>query len=749
MWKNDSSLMLYGRLILPVLIVFVGFALFVKVIWTPQILDEVRQKVIEVEIELLENLSPAVERDLLAGDLAALYMTLRKLENTKSIRGDDNGGRTLARRIKLFNQDGLRIYPLPDSSLPVVKDLYTVTLPMVHNGENLGRIESSFDMKRAISPATQKANELQVLALLIAAGVSAFLVFVYYTTIGRPMMQLAKAARRMGEGDFTLQLPMSAVKLTGTFGEAFSNMQQALEDSQKHLQAKVTEASEHASRYRVVLESVPGALLVLDESGVIEDLNGGTEELFGYERSELAGRSCLELFEGMDCQQKMKDSFLALGEITLDAENIAACKDGSRLPVQITRRAMEVGGALKLILMVVDITQQQIDHEALLSVLEQAQTAARAKSDFLSRMSHELRTPLNAISGFSQLLLECTRAEDEDQRHYIAEINQASDVLIQLINEILDLEQINLGKIELNIEPLNIQAIISGVYRKMNAHAFLQGVSLEQPVIDLEYSVIGDERRVRQVLMNLVSNAIKYNRSGGSVTLEVTQSQAGDGCRISVTDTGRGIDKADLTKLFKPFGRLESPYEGVSGAGIGLAISKRLCEEMNGRIDVSSEIDRGSTFWVELPIDQQTSQNAEGSNIDASGAVRILCIEDNPANMKLMAKLIKKRTGITVSETMMAEEGLMIARKEHPALIFMDINLPGMDGYESLKQLKSSPQTCNIPVVAITASATTPEIKRLKGAAFDDFLIKPIKVEKLDELLWRYLPADDPACSRA
>jgi len=355
-------------------------------------------------------------------------------------------------------------------------------------------------------------------------------------------------------------------------------------------------------------------------------------------------------------------------------------------------------------------------------------------------MSHELRTPMNAILGFSQLLQSDPEHPLADiQRDSVQEILHAGRHLLELINEVLDLARIESGKFTVSQEPVPLMPLIADCLALIRPQAEARSIGIVEAGRGCGEYVLADRVRLKQVLLNLLSNAVTYNRAQG--TLSVVCMRQGDAIQIRVSDTGAGLSAEQQTRLFVAFERLDADQSAVEGAGIGLALSKRLVELMHGEIGVESTPGSGSTFWVRLPIaDGHTEAphdaNAAASDdqVGSSGSHRqwnVLCIEDNPANLRLIERILSRRDDIHLLTAVAPGLGLELAAAHRPALILLDINLPDMDGYDVMKCLREDPATHDIPVVAISANAMPKDLARGKAAGFVDYLTKPLDIDQL------------------
>jgi len=394
-----------------------------------------------------------------------------------------------------------------------------------------------------------------------------------------------------------------------------------------------------------------------------------------------------------------------------------------------------------------DVTQKVALEEALRSAKDEAERAKdeaerakdeaeranRAKSEFLSRMSHELRTPLNAVLGFGQLLeMDDLNAEQHDS---VGQILKGGRHLLDLINEVLDIARIEVGRIALSLEPVGVDDAVLGAVDLIRPLASERGVRLGTEVPDALGYVTADRQRLKQVLLNLLSNAVKYNRPGGSVTVRCLRAAGGE-VRIEVIDDGPGIAPEYLNRLFVPFERLGAESSGVEGTGLGLALSKRLVEVMGGALEVDTAPGRGSTFSLSLPSVESPEVRFERADTKGlvlaalNGEGTLLHIEDNPANLKLIERILSGLRGVKLLSAMQGTLGLDLARQHRPDVILLDLNLPDMQGHEVLGLLRADPRTKDIPVLVVSADATPEQLRRLRAAGARAYLTKPLDIPR-------------------
>ncbi|QZA80057.1 PAS domain-containing hybrid sensor histidine kinase/response regulator [Deefgea piscis] len=483
-----------------------------------------------------------------------------------------------------------------------------------------------------------------------------------------------------------------------------------------------------ASLLFATLESTADGIVVTDLDGHIRHCNAAMMQIWQWSDTHHSEA----LFEWIKPQLKNAEEFqnwldLLYSDPYLESQFAAHLHDGRFY--DFNSQAQRLGEAPEgRIFSVHDSTAIKTSEAALRIAHQKAQAASHAKSEFLSHMSHELRTPLNAILGFAQLIYIDT---DNPQRLLGNYIINAGRHLLDMINEVLDLASIEAGKLTLRHETVDLAPIVRDCCELMQNLASEKNIHL---FIDLPLSgcwVEGDARRIKQILLNFTSNAIKYNRPAGSVTLSISQTQSAN-WRLMVSDTGYGISESDQAQLFMAFSRVGEQQEEIEGTGIGLAFTRKLAQLMQGAVGVKSTLNVGSEFWVDFPaVTPVAAPSSINSGSTEAKQRQILYIEDDQLSQKLMSRIFEQQRAhyvLVLAST--AAEGLLLAQQQIPDLILLDRHLPDATGASLLVQLKMDETTRHIPVIALSGDALAEDIHQAIQLGFDAYLTKPLDIAK-------------------
>ncbi len=500
-------------------------------------------------------------------------------------------------------------------------------------------------------------------------------------------------------------------------------------------------------RFRNIFDHAPIGIVYADLASRVHDANPRFRELIGYDTDSLAERSIADLTYPDD----RADGSLAMGRLLrgevpeVQRNTRLQHRDGTVRWVRMNWRLLRNphGEPQRLVAVVEDITEQLRFQEAERG-RQLAESANRAKSEFLSRMSHELRTPLNAMLGFAQLLdLDRQPRLATHQQGWVRQILQAGWHLLEMINDTLDLSRIEAGMLRLVLVPVAIEPLVAHCVAMVGPAALQRRITLQLHIDDDASHALGDETRLKQVMINLLSNAVKYNVAGGRVVVRSRRLDA-QTLEIRVLDTGLGLDDAQMADLFQPFNRLGREQSDTEGTGIGLVISRRLAELMGGALNAESVAGVGATFVLRLPLAPMPAPQP-GIGLppaDASDRYRhrrVHYVEDNETNVEVMRGILAQRPQVTLEVSTLGLDGLTAIRSQRPDLILLDMHLPDVDGLELLRQLQRDPACADIPIVVVSADATPTRIAEALAAGARHYLTKPLNLASflsvLDDML--------------
>jgi PAS domain S-box-containing protein len=592
------------------------------------------------------------------------------------------------------------------------------------------------ELAKLIIPPGLRLQHTHGLARYLATGES--------TVLNR---RITLTAMRADGSEFPVELAIArhSSDVPATFSCAVRDL------SQQHAAQQQLQAGE--VRLQHVLDSMLEGCQIIDRSWRYRYLNQGAVTHSGMGRDELLGRTMMEVYPGIEATplfgalqhcmherlpRRMENQFTYPdGAVAWFDVSIQPVEEGLFvLSIDITMRKQAeetlVATNDRLEQRVVERTQQlETSNRNLMLAKSEADAANEAKSNFLSRMSHELRTPLNAILGFGQLLEldDLTPLQHESVHHLV----KGGRHLLALINEVLNITQVESGHLDISLETVALIELVPECCALMRPLAAQRLIQLDDRGDTLHgLYLTADRRYLKQVLINLIANAIKYNRPGGAVTLICTPRPEGR-LRIAIQDTGLGIAPDDIAKLFTPFERLGAISAGIEGSGLGLVLSQSLVTALGGTLGVDSSPGTGSIFWIDLDQTDAPAGNHGAAPVEPSAGatkrrVTVLCIEDNPANLRLMELIFARRPTIALLNAMVGSLGLELAQQHRPNLIILDLHLPDITGAEILAQLQQLPATRDIPVIIISADATPGQIERILAAGATAYLTKPLDV---------------------
>jgi PAS domain S-box-containing protein len=606
-----------------------------------------------------------------------------------------------------------------DAGLQVVEhgDIVDIATPVVDGGETWGCLRIGLSRVRVL-----RLSSRMFYVVLGAAALTALITLMWFGYLARsiayPVRRLAESAARLGQGDWNVPIDVYGRDEIGVLADSFRTMLRQL----RRTTVSMTYVDD-------ILESMPDSLIVVDSAGTIRTANPATYALLGHERGDLIGQPIDRIVAVTDASRGAGGS---RAETAGETEREYLSRTGERISVRLLTAPMRGGGGV--IYVAQDARERKRVERELLLAKEAAEAANRAKSAFLANMSHEIRTPLNAILGYSQLMLRdpALSAGSKENLHIV---NRSGGHLLALLNGILDMSKIEAGFVKLNPVNFDLFGLVEDLISMFRLRAEAKNLDF-RPMVEPSCPryVVGDEGKIRQILINLLGNAVKFTERG-SVGLRVSIDRRGDGAMWltgDVEDTGVGIALPEQANLFRPFVQSQSGMDSQSGTGLGLVISREFARLMGGDLWLKSAVDEGSTFTFELPV--QPGDAPPDSKMDERGMViglaegqgdlRVLVVDDDPYNRGWLNSLLTM-VGFAVREAENGEAAIAVWREFKPHLILMDVRMPVVNGIEATRRIKAEPDGGATIVVALTASSTEDDRGGVADAGADGFLAKP------------------------
>jgi PAS domain S-box-containing protein len=606
-------------------------------------------------------------------------------------------------------------------------NLFQIQVPAIDGGKTWGCIQLG------LSEVRSKHNAMRIwLSALGAAAVAMLITFLGGAYLARsiadPITRLMEAASRVEKGDWDAPITVHTRDEVGRLAGSFRSMLRELRRSKTYVDD--------------ILQSMADSLLVVDSERRIHTANPATYSLLGYRDGELLGQPV----ERITLRPDLLDAPLAeVASSGVETEYIG--RDGEGIPVLVSPASMKASGD-GIICVAQDLRQRKRAEHELLVAKEAAESANRAKSAFLANMSHEIRTPMNAILGYSQLMLR-DPALGDNARANLGIINRSGEHLLALINDILDMSKIEAGQVRLNPAVFHLAEFLTGIEDMFRLRIESKALHFEVLVSpDCQQWVQADEGKVRQVLINLLGNAVKFTQKG-SIRMQVSLRQREDNrywLSAHVQDTGMGIAAEEQGRLFRPFAQTQSGRDLQSGTGLGLAISREFARLMGGEITLASELGTGSTFSLDIPVEPgegplepKRAENRRVVSLAPGGEVpRLLIVDDECHNRSWLNSLLTV-LGVSVREVENGEQAVHLWQEWSPQLVLMDLRMPVMDGFEATRRIRASPSGAQPIIIALTATAMDEDRRLAMSCGFDDFVSKPCREAELLEKIQAHL----------
>jgi len=563
--------------------------------------------------------------------------------------------------------------------------------------------------------------------------------------ISQPLLTINNMVRSIGEGSYCQKAPEFRVEELDETSQNLIKMGQQLGDAYQELLRTQEELKENQAYQKVLIDSLDDVILEADENGTIFQVSGSDVNNLAISHQNGGIHTLTSFFDKIQAE-----SHLTLIKRVIETgipetiECVSETQKGTRWFQ--ARVSLIRSGKKKAVISARDITERILMERSILLAKDEAERASQTKSQFLSNMSHELRTPLNAVLGFAQLLdMDVSEPLSVSQKVFVMEIEKAGRHLLDLINEVLDLARVESGKATISLEPVSVSDIMDDTLAMIKPLAKQSDITIESPACEnRELYIQADFIRLKQVLINLLSNAVKYNKEHGRI--DFFCERVDEKLRFHVIDTGYGIPKDELSKIFEPFYRQSNTEQYVEGSGIGLTMVKQLTDMMGGTVFVESVVGEGSHFFVEMPLTKMNHLEADAlhkvtaeTKVGGKAVYKILYVEDNPANLLLIEHILQTYPFIDLLTAQTAADGLSIAKNTKLDVVLLDIHLPDMNGYDMYKAIRNIPNVDEVIVIAISANAMSDDIETALAMGFHDYLTKPIDVAVFTEKIMNIL----------
>jgi len=741
-------------------------------------------------IQTTRTMAPNTTAGLSFGDFRAVrevLSSLRARPNVVSAAVYRADGSVFASYRRTGPANGLDALPIPGADgVHLTLHSMAVFEPIRLNGQRIGTIYLDSDLDPLYARA-RKFAEIVLLVMCLSFLTAYFLASRLQRAISEPILELARVAfMRSIQKDLSIRATKRSNDEVGSLVDRFNEMleqietrEEALQRTHDELEIRVEERTrelrkevserrqaEKALEERTtfldsLIKNTPVGIVAIDESNAVQMCNPAFEKLFRYRQKDISGLPLYELLSGPETDEEVHANRQKLirGQLT-HLVTRRKRSDGTLVDVEAYSVPMVIDGKVTgAVLLYEDITERKRAEEALLRAKDAAEAANRAKSEFLANMSHEIRTPMNGIIGMTELVLD-TKLSNE-QREYLGMAKSSADSLLTLINDILDFSKIEAGKLELEQIDFPFQQSIAEIVKVLAVRAQQKGLELACRVgAGVPERLNGDANRLRQILVNLVGNAVKFTASG-EIDVDVekeSEDAAGVILHFCVRDTGIGISKEKQTMIFEAFTQADSSASRkYGGTGLGLAITMRLVNLMGGSIWVESEPGKGSTFHFAIRFgfaDANAAWSSEPEPLQplpkASRSLNIVLAEDNVVNRRLATALLEKH-GHAVYSAENGREALAVLERERADVVLMDLQMPVMDGFEAIRAIRAKEQRGGkrLPIVALTAHAMHGDRERCLEAGADDYVTKPIRSADLFAAINRAVQHDDPASGAA